>query len=179
VPALRRPTLCPKHARGEREDDRPRIAVRPPEGSSACSLCRQEAEAKDALTKLTSGTRTVEHHVQADDPDEDYPVASPRVRARLDALRRHEEEEARRIGPAVAKMDNERPTLIELDYAKLGRERQRAYDRHMRTLNGGRRLRGSSDVTVIVDGDGNDFETAMASARATRDAILEGVNHDD
>jgi hypothetical protein len=172
MPALPRPPLCPRHARGHREDDTQGIAVRPPTGSSACSMCRQEAaQAQDALAKSVAGTRNVEHQVSADFPDEDYPVTSPRVAARLDALRKHEKQEARRVEPAIAKMDNERPTTVELERSKPGPERQRAYERHMRVLNGGGRRRGS-DVMVLMNEGGMDFDAAMASARAAIDAVL-------
>jgi hypothetical protein len=135
-------------------------------------MCRREsAEAEQvALMRMTAGTRTVHHHVSADEPDEDYPVKSPRVAAYLEARRTFEQEEARRVDPAVAKLDTERPTLIELDHSKPGPERRRAYDRHMRVLHGGSRRRGSDDV--ILNMPGSDFDAAMQAGQELRDRIL-------
>jgi hypothetical protein len=170
------PRLCARHARGEREDAIPGIAVRPPEGSASCSLCRQEAaEARDTLTRMTSGTQTVEHTVSTDEPDDTYKPKSARVAAILTARERFEKEEAKRVAPAVAKMDAERPSLIELDHSKPGPERQRAYDRYVRVVTGSRRSRGS-DVRIVVEDNGSDFDEAMASAQTTREAILANVD---
>jgi hypothetical protein len=170
------PRLCPKHARGEREDDPGGIGMRPPTGSSACSMCRREAaEAQQApLARMTAGTRTFEHRVSADEPDDDYPVQSERVREYLSSRREFEREESDRVAPAVAKLDNERPTLMELDHARPGRERQRAYDRHMRVLHGGSRRRASDEVIVDVH-DGSDFDAAMKAGQEARERIIAGI----
>jgi hypothetical protein len=185
VPALaRKDRLCVLHSKSVTEvqerllrglrDDEPMIGGRPPFGHASCPVCRVEsAQSTDAvLSKLTAGTRTVSHTVTADDPDANYQAQSERVAARLAARRAAEKEEARRIEPALAKMDKERPTMIELDHSRPGPERQRAYDRHMKAINGGRRSWRGSDVTVLVPEDGMDFDSAMNSARAAKNAVL-------
>jgi hypothetical protein len=109
---------------------------------------------------MTAGTRNRMQYVTADEPDTDYRPQSKRVVALLNARARRQKEEAKRVEAAVAKLDNERPSLIELDHAKPGPERQRAYDRHYKVVTGSRPRRG--DVQVIFDEDDVDFHESMA-----------------
>ena len=165
------PRLCPKHARGEREDDIDGIEVRPPSGNSACPLCKKEAAETEqvALARMTAGTRTFEHNVSVEEPDSTYVPKTERAQWELDRLRDAAKEEAKRVAPAVAKLDAERATLIELDQSKPGPERQRAFDRHMRVLGGGGRRRRERDISF--DFSNGDFDAAMESAQALRERI--------
>jgi hypothetical protein len=102
---------------------------------------------------------------------------SARVRSHLAARRKFEEEEARRVEPAIAKMDADRDFIEDIERSRPGPERQQAVDRYNRHRHGGRRLKPKdSDVRVIVSDDSSSFEEAMESARDARDAVLAGAD---
>jgi hypothetical protein len=125
MPAIRRATLCTKHAKGEREDDEANI--RPPAGSSQCSVCR--AEVAHAVAVRESGTMSHSGLVSAYAPDDDFPVKSPQARARIAALRAQQQQVRSDEDAAVADLDAARPDLIEFERAPAGAERVDTYRR--------------------------------------------------
>jgi hypothetical protein len=129
MPALIRPTLCPKHAKGSGLRDEP-DGVRPPEGSSACTICKQETAQRVALRE--SGTRTLTHLVSALDADQQYAPQSRRAAMLLASRREREERERLAADDAVAQLDADRPNVIAYDHARAGRERQDLYRRQHR-----------------------------------------------
>jgi len=129
VPALIRPTLCPKHAKVSGACDEP-DGVRPPEGSSACTICRQETAQRVALRE--TGTLTQARFVSAFEADREYEPQSRRAAMLLASRREREEQERIAADDAVAQLDAERPNVIAYDHARAGHERQDFYRRQHR-----------------------------------------------
>jgi hypothetical protein len=128
LPALRRPTLCVTHAKGRREDE-PQ-GVRPPQGSSDCTVCR--AEAADKLALRDTGTATSSREISTFDPDASYTPQSERARKLVAAHLAQEQETRIEHEDAIARLDAERPDVIALDHARAGRERIDTYRRQRR-----------------------------------------------
>jgi len=84
-------------------------------------MCRQEAaQAPGPLVRSVLRHTHCERDISADLPDEDYPVTSPRVARSSMLVTSSRNREARRVEPAVAKLDAERPTLAELERSRPG-----------------------------------------------------------